>query len=219
MKNFLASLLLGAAACCGLISSAGALELPASATANATENGGYYPGGLGGLFLTVNWQDANHNIGLLQFDVSGLSPGSVGSAALDLYHLFNDGSGAQFGIFRNTSAWVGVMTDYANRPATDALPAAILAIGDSGQGVHRVVDVTALVQGWVNGDYANYGMTVDRLDSPNPMVYFASGANADFPDAAPMLIIGAVPEPDAVLLMVAGLGLLAFMLRRQRGLL
>lgn len=216
MKKFLASLILGAAACCGLMPSASALELAPSATANATEDGGYYPGGLGGLYLTINWQDGNHNIGLLQFDVSSLSPGSVSLAVLDLYHIYNDGSGAQFGIFRNTSAWVGVTTDYTSRPATDALPAATLAIGDSSQGVHRTVDVTALVQGWVNGDYANYGMTLNRLDNSNPLVYFGSGSNADFPDATPMLIIRAVPEPEAILLMLAGLAVLACVARRQR---
>jgi len=216
VKKFLASLILGAAACCGLVSSAGALELAPSATANATEDGGYYPGGLGGLFLTINWQAGNHNIGLLQFDVSSLSPGSVNQAVLDLYHIYNDGTGAQFGIFRNTSAWDGVTTDYSSRPGTDVLPSATLAIADSSQGLHRTVDVTALVQGWVNGDYANYGMTLNRLDSSNPLVYFGSGSNADFPDATPMLIIRAVPEPEAILLMLAGLAVLAGVTYRRR---
>ena len=215
MKNILASLVLGAAVLGVTSLPAAALSLAPSAAANDSDGIGYFPGGLGN-DLTVNWVDGNHNIGLLQFDLSALAPGSVGAATLDLYHLFNSVGSAQFGIFLNTTPWVGVTTDYASRPATAPLPSSIMTINDNNTGLHRTVDVTALVQGWVNGSYANYGLTLDRLDDPNPYVYFASAADGDHPDATPMLVIRAVPEPEAALMLAAGLAMLAVVARRQR---
>jgi hypothetical protein len=213
VKTLLASLLLGAAA---LSASCPAVadNLSPSAAANDSLNYGFSPNGVSG-FLTVNWWDGSPNVGLLQFDLSAYAPGTVSSAVLDLYHLWNSAPGAQYGIFRNTSNWVGVTTDYASRPATASLPAAILSINDGNSEVHRTVDLTTLVQGWVNGAYGNDGLTLQRLDDPNPLVYFIANSASSGGYPGPVLMINAVPEPHNVAMLLAGLGVLAGALRRK----
>jgi hypothetical protein len=211
VKTLLASLVLGAAAL-GSTLPASADVLPASFTANDSDMVGYFPGGLSG-YLTLNWQDAYPNVGLVQFNLSSYAPGSVSSAVLDLYQLYNSAQGAQYGIFRNTSAWVGVTTDFASRPGTDSLPSAVLTLPDPNSFVHRTIDITPLVQGWVNGDYANNGLTLQRLDDPNPLVYFIASDSSGYP--APVLLINAVPEPETVAMLLAGLGMLVVLRRRS----
>jgi len=210
VKTLLASLVLGAAAL-GVTLPASADVVPASYAANDTNGLGYDPNGVSG-YLTVNWSDGFPNIGLVQFDLSSYAPGSVSSAVLDLYHLYNSAQGAQYGIFRNTSPWVGVTTDFASRPSTDSLPSAVLILPDGGSFVHRTVDITSLVQGWVNGAYANDGLTLQRLDGPNPFVYFIANDSSGYP--GPVLLINAVPEPEALAMLLAGLGVL--LVRRRR---
>lgn len=211
MKTLLASLVLGAAAL-GVTLPASADVVPASYTANDSDAIGYFPGGLSG-FLTVNWSGAYANVGLVQFDLSSYAPGSVSSAVLDVYQLYNSAQGAQYGIFRNTTPWVGVTTDYASRPSTDSLPSAVLTLPDPNSYVHRTVDITSLVQGWVNGAYTNNGLTLQRLDDPNPYVYYIASDSSGYP--GPVLLINAVPEPEAIGMLLAGLGVLLVTRRRS----
>jgi len=211
VKTLLASLVLGAAALGSSLPASADVVSP-SASANDSDGIGYFPGGMTG-FLTVNWYNAAANVGLLQFDLSSYAPGSVSSAVLDLYQLYNSAPGAQYGIFRNTSAWVGVTTDYASRPGTDSLPAAVLTLPDGSFSTHRTVDITSLVQGWVDGSYANNGLTVQRLDDPNPYVYYIADSSSGYP--GPVLVINAVPEPASVAMMLAGMGVLLVARRRQ----
>ncbi|WP_255988237.1 DNRLRE domain-containing protein [Chitinolyticbacter albus] len=187
----------------------------ASHVANVTNGmtflNGFHDGGVAGNHLTVNWTTAYQNVGLLQFDVSSFAGINL-QAQLNLYHQFNWGNGAQFGIYRNTSAWEGVTSDWASRPSFDATPAAILAINDNDEAVARSVDISTLVQGWANGSFANYGITLQRIDQDNPYVYFTSSAGSG--GFTPNLTIAPVPEPETYALM--GLGLIGLIAARRR---
>ena len=155
--------------------------------------------------LTVNWYPESANVGLLQFDLQGVT--SATRATLDLYQLHNAFAGSETGIFSlfvNTSPWVGVTTDWANRPTYAPTPAATitLASGDA-YGNFRSFDVTAAVQNWISGTTPNYGFTLARTNAVNPFIFFA--ATESGPAFAPRLAISSVPESGTILLTLTGL--------------
>lgn len=194
---------------------AGSVVLP-SVTANDSAISGFFPGGEGSAFLTVNWGGGQQNVGLLQFDLSAYAGDSISSATLDLYHLWNGVAGAQFGILENTSAWVGVTTDWASRPSTSTGPT--LVIGDDESGVWRSVDITAIVQGWLSGASPNYGLTLERLDQENPTAFFTSATGTYAGEAiyAPKLDLSTgIPEPATAGMVALALALAA-LARRKR---
>lgn len=159
----------------------------------------------GGDALTINWVPQLANVGLLQFDLTGIT--SVTQATLDLYQLHNafwDTQTGVFSLFVNTSPWVGVTTDWASRPTYNPTPAATitLASGDAYDNFRRF-DVTAAVQSWVSGVMPNYGFTLARTNAVNPFIYFA--ATEAGPAFAPRLTISSVPESGTILLTLTGL--------------
>jgi hypothetical protein len=175
------------------------ITIAPSNTANDSAVAGYFPGGLDGQLLTVNWEGGQQNVGLVQFDLSPYMGDIFPHWTLNLFHLWNVAPGAQFGILPNTSPWVGVTTDWASLPTTGFGPT--LSIADSQTGVWRSVDVTAIVQDWLSGTSPNYGFTIERLDQPNPVVYFTSDSGS-YGGYAPQLVASSsVPEPDSVVLL------------------
>lgn len=164
--------------------------------------------------LTVNWWNGSQNVGLLQFDLTPYMGSTLTSGAtLNLYHLYNNGLGAVFNLYRNTSAWVPGL-DWSSRPTYDPTPVSSLSIGDISQGLWRSADVSAVTQDWLNGTYDNYGFTLERVDQINPLVYFASSGNFDT-SLAPQLVLNPVPEPSTYVMLLVGLGLLGFMAKRR----
>ncbi|MEO3690557.1 DNRLRE domain-containing protein [Roseateles paludis] len=164
-------------------------------------------------YLTVNWDDAAPNVGLLQFDLTGVT--SVTSATLNLFHQWNSYETASFAVYRNTSAWInGATYDWSTLPSVDATPVAVLNLvaGEYGQNETYSLDVTSAVAGWVNGSYANYGFTFARTDAPNPFLYFQGGVGQDHPAT---LQINAVPEPSTYAFMIGGIALLGLRARRR----
>ncbi len=163
-------------------------------------------------FLTVNWSGGEQNIGLIQFDLAAYNGQTVGSATLNLFHRWNGGAGASFGLFMNTASWDSGINSWSSAPSHLATPTAVLSITDDNQGIWRSVDVTSAVNSWAHGSVANYGFTLQRLDQDNPFVYFASTANSG---GAPTLSISAVPEPETYAMMMLGLGILGGVARRR----
>jgi len=190
---------------------ASALTLNASASAGVTNEPGTdgivrYNG-----YITVNWGDGWENVGLIQFDLAGVS--GLSSAVLNLYHEYNSGVNAEFAVFRNTSAWVGNTNNWLTRPTYDATPAGTLSLvaGSYGQYEWYAIDVTATVAAWADGTHANYGFTLARTDAANPFLYFQGKGQAN----PPTLLLSAVPEPSTYGLMFGGLALLGCKLRRR----
>jgi protein with PEP-CTERM/exosortase system signal len=192
--------------CAGLLAiSARAQTLSPSQETNAN------PFGIGlDPFLTVNFGDDVPNIGLLQFDVSSIT-GTISSAELNLFQVYNDGYGADFGLFVNTSPWTpgSVAGSLANAPTVGA-EVGSFDITDNNSSVWRSVDITAVTQDWINGSLPNYGLTLERLDQANPYVYFGSQDNSDFGVFGPTLVITAgtstqnVPDSGTTLTLLGG---------------
>ena len=169
------------------------------------------PGGLGGKgYLTVNFSDAAPNYGLIQFDVSSLSGNTINSASLALHHLMNTSSTAIFGVFQNTSAWNASTAIYSSAPTFDPVPIVaknILSVGGApgGHGTIENFDITSLVQDWVDGSAANYGLSFMRTNGSNPFLYFAASGYLGGVDA-PQLIVDATPIPEPMTLALFGAG-------------
>jgi hypothetical protein len=223
----------GIAMICGMLTpsqvNAGAITLAPSQDANVTNAGALDSrtstpspgGGNEGGFLTVNWYDAAYNYGLIQFDLSALAGDTITSASLDLYHIYNSDPASIFGVFRNTASWNSLTTDYNNAPSYDPTAIVTKNITDSGGGIVEAFDVTGLVQNWVNGTFANDGISFIRTNQTNPVLYFAATGHGS--DAEQLIVnftspVPSVPEPTPLGLFGAGLLGLAGIatLRRRR---
>jgi PEP-CTERM motif len=156
--------------------------------------------------LTANFGDTDQDVGLLQFDLTGISA-PVASAQLMIYQALNQlglGSTARFDLFQNLSAWEPTIGHWTDLPSVVPLAVATNLISDSEVGLFRTWDVTAVVNGWITGTAPNYGLRLERTDDLNPFLYFsaADGVWLDSPIFAPSLVlttaaITAVPEPSA----------------------
>ena len=168
------------------------------------------PGG----FLTVNWSNGAPNIGLIQCDLSAYAGQNVTSATINLFQQWNSDPNAVFGLYANTSAWSSSISgNPSDGPAFLATPVAQITTGDWNQGVWRSADLTAIVNDWTHGVLPNYGLTLERIDSTNPLVYFSSGlANTDAPTLS---LTASVPEPENIALLLAGVACLAAVARRR----
>lgn len=49
----------------------------------------------------------------------------------------------------------------------------------------QMTDVTSLVQAWMNGTYANYGMLLDEADDQTPRTIYASSESTEYPNEGP----------------------------------
>ena len=166
--------------------------------------------------MTANMAGEEENIGLMQLDLSAYPGYSISGATLNAFHDANRTPGAVFGVFRNTSPWRGVTSDWDTRPAYDPTPVSTLTIPDATTGVFRSFDIQPLLQGWMDGTFANYGMTFRRIDDPNPVAFFVSGGDLAG-DRMPNVVftISAVPEAGNIAMLVAGLAVLGGLARRE----
>lgn len=147
--------------------------------------------------LIINWGFAEddprngeptRSVGLLQFDLSGLSEdATVNTAELTLYQAVNSfNSGIQYDIFRITSDWNENTVTFNSAPTFDPVAVASLTIPDNNVGVFRSWDITGLAQGWVNGDFANYGMWIEEvpIEGPGTAYFSSSSATVGFTNEA-----------------------------------
>ncbi len=130
--------------------------------------------------------------GLLQFNLSDIPPdATITSATLYLYEQSTKASQITY-IYRVTTAWneSGVTWNSPwQNPGGDfeIAPAYALFIPDQ-QGCSISLDITNLVQTWVNGTYPNYGLILYSTGQ-NHIVDYASKEEAKNPERAPRLDI------------------------------
>ncbi len=170
--------------------------------------------------LIINWAGNLRSVGLIEFDLSAYAGGSVSSATLGLFHTANGSAGSTYKAYRITSAWAEGTVTFNTAPTFDATPVASMTIGDSSQGVYRNWDVTAVVNDWLSGTYANYGLWIEEIPvSGSATAYFASsdwGGSAYDPKLTMDYTAPAgVPEPASLLLVGAALAS-AGLARRRR---
>lgn len=155
--------------------------------------------------LTANYGDNDQNVGLIQFDLTGVTA-PVASAKLEIYHALNQlgvGSTAEFDLFQNISPWSPTIAQWSDRPLVAPLAVATNLIADTSVGLFRSWDVTAIVNDWITGEALNYGLRLERTDQLNAFLYFsaADGVWLDNALFAPRLTLtpaslAAVPEPS-----------------------
>jgi hypothetical protein len=189
-----------------------AVNIVANRDADAVNGPGSYPTSNFGSspWISENYASATSVIAHVGFDLSSISPGTVVSATLRLFHEFNQQNGISFDIYRITGAWAENTLNYSNRPTLAGSPSASFTISDSSAGVIRTVDVTSLVQGWVNGSFTNHGLAILRNPDSAAWPYFRSKDNSTGP--GPTLDITLVPEPSTMFALAAGA---AALLRRR----
>jgi hypothetical protein len=190
-----------------------AAVLPNLPSPGGSANGGY---------LTVNYIDASENYGLLQFDLSG-EAGTASAAAVFLHHVNNVVASADFGLFRVTSAWDASSVTFNTAPTFDLTPVSTRHFTTlNGPDELEAFDVTAVVNGWLSGAYANYGLAFRRIDDVNPELYFAAADQGSLRGPVLSVIgtttraVGGVPEPATWGLMILGFGAAGGALRRSR---
>jgi hypothetical protein len=145
-----------------------------------------------GASTTINVNAVDSMRGLIEFNLSGISPtANITNATITLY-LSSKGTGANIPVTmrRINSSWIEGTGDgtSSNDGATwnnrTNLSLWASAGGDfdskvwanvtvSAQDVFYTFDITPLVQNWVNGTYPNYGIII-RADNTNGIWKFAS---------------------------------------------
>jgi len=206
MKVMLSALVSGAL-CCAMSAAPAQVLGPSQVASISSDNYNW-----GDQYLIFSWATGAPNVGLLQFDLSGVGTPQV-KAKLDLFHELNAANGAVFALYANTAAWNSNIARWSDLPAHSSDPVAQLTIGDDGEGVWRSFDVTSTVNAWISGAMPNYGFTLARVDDPNPQVFFSS--TAAFGGEAPRLTVTAVPEPSVVLMLALGLAAVAWRTQRR----
>ncbi len=187
---------------------------------------------------------ANDSVGLFQFDLStipAILATDVSTATLRVFsttskvvnasNLDPDASHAiEIGVSPTTSSWNRGTLSWNTQP-THGAQATTFDV--DGLGSYFTVDVTGLVQAWLNGSQINFGLWLEATtvmgSGPNSDAspYYAIAFNSGFQTAAngggantnaPELVINTVPEPATVLLALAAAPALVWAgIRRARG--
>ncbi len=96
---------------------------------------------------------------VLQFDLSSIpNTATITSAKLSLPRTSGIGLTLTIDVYRNTQSWLEGTVTYNNAPNFDPTP----VVSTSVNPVYAWFDwdITSLVQSWINGTYANYGVTM-----------------------------------------------------------
>jgi len=214
LKFVAAALSLALAAAAGSAFAAPVIIQPANGKDAQIVDGNLGTNNLGNSqFVMDNWAGNNRAIGLVEFDLSAYAGSTVTDAKFGLFHLFNGSAGTTYNVFRVTSAWDESTVTFNTAPSINAVAAATLTIGDTLTDVYREWDLTALVNGWLAGTFANFGIWIEEVPIAGAGVaYFASsdyaGAGAGTgTDPYLKFNTGAsgVPEPTTLLLVGAAL--------------
>ncbi len=155
-------------------------------TTNVYDYGNVSPGGLLEDRLRVGgWGDLYY--ALIQFDLASLPKGAT-SVQLCLY-CFSDNSGDTTSMYldRITQSWTNNDTLWTDQPLA-------MQVGDStipapAVGAWCIIDITSIYNGWMNGDYPNYGLRLRPTSNNNNFNFFYSSRYLTDPTLCPKLIV------------------------------
>lgn len=156
-------------------------------------------------YLVGNWSTLV--VGLLRFDLQAIpSNAHVTGANLRLFFDNNSQQYTVWDLFRVTTSWQESAVTWNTRPNVSDYMVSRLAINDANTQVFYNWNVLDVVQGWVRGDYGNYGLWLQRTSNP----YYASwpyimAREATTPAHRPLLTVNydvpPVPEPSSLLML------------------
>jgi len=142
----------------------------------------------------------------LKFDLSNLSGMTITSATLHLYvdDIYYEGED-EVKLYRVTEHdWDEETLTWNNQPKDDLVYITETYISSSGWKTWSGLE--NLVQGWVDGDYPNYGIVLEcDLDGYGEIGYVYFNDTEKGGDLRPYLEVEAVPIPSAVFLFGSGL--------------
>ena len=126
---------------------------------------------------------------LIKFDISSLPPNiTINSASLQLYYYYNwDGDPTDHWItaHRITNDWNEFTVNWTNRPSYNPQPTCGATVPPT-TNVWMSWDVTADIQHYYNGTFANYGWRLYDTSGDNKITYVRS---KEYSDYRPLLII------------------------------
>jgi hypothetical protein len=151
-------------------------------------------------FLSLQTGTNNGNV-YIQFSLQGIpANASVQKATLQLYVNQVLGAGS-FDVYELDSGWTQNTLTYTNAPALGASatgnnPVAIPETADQ----FILVDVTPLVQGWVNGSIPNNGLALSMTTSAGGLLFDSKEATqtSHMPELQVVLNSPAIPGTDYV---------------------
>ena len=112
-----------------------------------------------GMTISVQSRLSQAQRTLVMFDLSGIPEDSViNSATLELYASSAPTTGLTLNVHRITGTWTESAVTWTNQPAYNSTVDASLAGGTTAG--WKIWNIASLVQEWINGTSANYGLTV-----------------------------------------------------------
>lgn len=136
----------------------------------------------GGIDQVMHIQRRNNQArrSLVQFDFSAIPSGStVNSATLYLYTTSVPSASQQLDVHRNQSSWTETGVNWNNKPTIGTIDSSTAGGTSTGW---KSWNVLSLVQGWINGTYANYGVQIKCNNEGGNTTYnyqFATRENSD----------------------------------------
>lgn len=141
------------------------------------------------------WLRPNNNAinrGLVRFDLSDIPAGSTITSARFYLVPQDDRTGQATYIYRLTTGWSEASANWQSpwsSPGGDFDSNLSYAqILNEQKNCAIEVDITGLVQAWVDGDFPNYGMLLYAVGSSPPLRYTSKEDSAN-PEQAPRLLV------------------------------
>jgi hypothetical protein len=137
--------------------------------------------------------------GLYRFDLSGIPAGAqINAATARFYHFKSDAPQGAVNLYRITADWTEAAADWASM--ANRFEDQVMAVIPPGPADQSWVEInlTALVQAWVNGGLPNYGILLQATATDNEALYSSREAGASEQPQLTVIIGNGPPSPVTV---------------------